>query len=227
MKKISYLFLALSSLMVLNGCNQSGSNDNTIDWKKMNYNDYDVLYVNEEKPAGYEGYYDYWETKPIKYQFVNDKTGAENHGFANFFPTLMNIYEDGSIKAWEKGSFIPNMFDPMVGSTGTEEQNKYNSDYKLLELFYGYWTIEDNNMTINVQSSVDYDSDGANVQYTSYTFSLTPNNETKKISFYFNCTEKGQAIKSLFSCDTTFKGTIQYSSYANFSQGKNVNSEGN
>lgn len=224
-KGISRLMLGCVGALLLTSCNSSSDSldTNKTNWEKMNYNDYDTLYVEEQAPAGTEGYWDYWETKKVSYQFINDRSGAENHGFANYFPTLLNLYEDGSIKGWERCIFIPSMFDPMVGSTGSEEQNTYNDTYKLLELFYGYWAKSGNTLTINVQSSVDYDSDGANVQYTQYTCDTTPNSETKKFSFYFNCTEKGQAIKSLFSCDTSFEGTIQYTSYANFALGHNVN----
>lgn len=227
MKGISKLMLGLVSMVMISGCgaktNTSSSSTIQKKWADMIYPDYDNLYVNEAKPEGSEGYFDFWETKKVSYQFINDKTGSENHGFANYFPTLLNLYEDGSVKGWERCIFIPNMFDPMVGSTGSDEQNEYNSTYKLLELFYGYWTISGDTITLNVQSSVDYDSDVNAVQYTTYEFNATPDATTKKFSFYFNCTEKGQAIKSYFTCDTSFEGTIQYSSYANFALGHNVN----
>ena len=224
-KSISKLMLGCTSALLLASCGtpSSSSESGTKSWDKMGYNDYDVLYVDKTAPEGTEGYWDYWETKTVSYQFVNDRSGAQNHGFANYFPTLLNLYEDGSIKGWERCIFIPSMFDPMVGSTGTDAQNEYNSTYKLLELFYGYWTKEGTKLTINVISSVDYDSEGNEANYTSYTCDATPDSETKKFSFYFNCTEKGQAIKSLFSCDTSFTNTVQYSSYANFALGRNVN----
>ena len=214
MKGISKLMLALVGSLLVTGCgkkidsNVSSSQDGKKSWAERIYPDYDSLYVNEQAPAGSEGYYDYWETKKVTYQFVNDKTGAENHGFANYFPTLLNLYEDGSVKGWERCIFIPNRFDPMVGSTGSDDQNEYNSTYKLLELFYGYWTIDEaNKVTLNVQSSVDYDSDRENVKYTTYEFDAVPDPETKKFSFYF----------------TSFEGTIQYTSYAKFALGQNVN----
>ena len=230
MKGITKLMLCLAGSLLVTGCgknvdsNVSSSNAGKKSWAERIYPEYDSLYVNEEAPAGTEGYYDYWETKKVTYQFVNDKTGVENHGFANYFPTLLNLYEDGSVKGWERCILIPNRFDSRVGSTGTEAQDEYNSTYKLLELFYGYWTIDSSNkVTLNVQSSVDYDSDLENVKYTTYEFNAVPDATTKKFSFYFNCTEKGQAIKSYFTCDTSFEGTIQYTSYAKFALGQNVN----
>jgi hypothetical protein len=197
-----------------NAGENEGNNESTkVEWAKMNYPDYDKLYADEVAPEGTEGYWDYWETKTVTYQFINDKTGTENHGFANYFPFLLNLYEDGSIKAWERCIFIPSMFDKMEGAT--EEQNTYNTTYKLLELYYGYWEQSGTTVTIHVQNSVDYDVDGDSIVYTDYTFSTTPS-DANTISFYINATEKGQAIKSLVTCDLNYVNTVRYTSYANF-----------
>ncbi len=185
-------------------------------WADMNYGDYDSMYDDQAAPEGTEGYWDYWETKSVQWQFINDKTGAENHGFANYFPTLLNLYQDGSIKAWQRTFLIPSMFDSLEDED--EARNTYNNTYKIVELWYGYWEQAGTNVTIHIQSSFDYGVEGADTKYSSYSFNSTPNAEGK-ISFYINVTEKGQAIKSYMTCDTNYTGTIQYTSYVNFATG--------
>lgn len=187
-------------------------------WADMIYPDYDTLYVDEVAPEGTEGYWDYWETKPIKYQFTSDHSNpkaTDDHSFASYFSLLMNLYEDGSVKAWQYCSLSGSMFYPMEGSTGTAEQNEYNSTYKLLVLYYGYWEGDETNVTLYVQNSVDYGSDGANIQYTEYEFSLMPDSDNLA-SFYFNQTENGVAIRSYISCNFNYVGTVKHKSYANF-----------
>lgn len=223
MKTTTKIIGILASVVVGCVCVFAGCGEEKgVDWSKMKYPDYVSLYAEETAPEGTEGYWDYWETKPIAWQFKNEKH-AENHGFANFFPTLMNFYEDGSVKAWQRCTLIPSMFDYMPGDT--EAQDAYNKEYKLLELFFGYWALDKtaNTMKLYAQGSADYASDGAEIQYAEYEFSMTPTDG--KISFFFNVTEKGQAIRSYMSCDTAFEGTVQYSSYANFAQGITVDKE--
>jgi hypothetical protein len=216
-KAVAFALSLVGCAAMMTSCSLFGTtgsdNGEKTTWSQMSYPDYDTLYAEEAAPEGTEGYWDYWETKTVSYQFINDRTGAENHGFANYFPFLLNLYADGSIKGWERCIFIPSMFDKMEGKTA--EQNEYNTNYKLLELYYGYWEQSGSTVTIHVQNSVDYDVDGDAIVYSDYTFSTTPS-DANTISFYINATEKGQAIKSLVTCNLNYVNTVQYTTYANF-----------
>lgn len=211
------LLLASAGFSVA-ACSGGGGGTNYAD---MNYNDYYHLYDNEQAPEGTEGYWDYWETKKVTYQFANT-TGSLNHSFAPYFPTLINLYEDGTIKAWERCIFIGSMFDALEGQT--EEESAFYAENGVLELFFGYWELADGTVTLYVQNSCDYTLEGDNIQYKSYQFSTTPD-ANGIISFYFDATEKGQLIAQNQACDTNYEGNIQYASFVDFRNGKKVGAE--
>lgn len=212
--------LLVLTMTIVSAVSFAACGDETVDYASMNYGDYYSMYANEPAPDGTEGYWDYWDTKPVKYQFVNGD-GSNNHGFAPYFPTLLNLFEDGTLKAWQRCTLIGSMFDPLTGET--EAETEFYSENKILELFYGFWTEDSGTVTINVQNSFDYSIEGDSIQYKSYTFSTTPTDG--KISFYFDATEKGQLIATNMICDTTYSGTIQYENFADFVAGNKVSLE--
>lgn len=203
-KKLWFLSLIfVGSVCLACGCGGSGDSSSSIDWSSMNYGDYHSLYANEAAPEGTEGYWDYWDTKTIEYQFV--ATTDTN------FPTLLNLYEDGSAKAWMCGSMLETL------SGATTEESKFYSDNKVIELFYGYWVEDDsaNQIALRVQNAFDYTLEGAGIQYELYTIDLTPDSDGV-ISFSLVTDKGGQYITVDMECDTTYEGTIQYSSFVNF-----------
>lgn len=221
-KKLSFLSLVVAGVVCLaSGC---GSSSSTIDWSSMNYYDYYTLYANETAPEGTEGYWDYWETKTVAYQFVTT-THNDNHNFAAYFPMLLNLYEDGSVKGWQR-CILTTMFNMLEGQTEEETEFYSASGCKVIELFFGYWEKDDstNEITLYVQNSFDYSVDGDSIQYKSYTIDLTPD-EDGIISFFFHTTEKGQLISSYMTCDTTYEGNVKYSSILNYANGITVDAE--
>lgn len=187
----------------------------------MIYSDYDTLYAEETAPEGMEGYWDYWETKPVSYQFTSDHSNpkaTDDHSFAAYFSLLLNLYEDGSVKGWQRTFLIGSMF--YAKEDEDPERAAYNEQYKLLYLYYGYWEKDGTNITLYIQNSVDYASDGENIQYKKYEFSIEPNADDGLASFYFNQSENGVAIRSYISCHFDYEDTVRYTSFASFASGE-------